>query len=357
MLVTFRTNRPTELPYDQHRGPRRACGRLSAGRRVPLHPARVPLPPPGTPFTAAQAAEAGWTPGRLATAVRAGRLQRVHHGVFVAGGVPLTALLRARGLLLVLPDRFHVSHESAADLWGVDCRRPQGPGDPVDHPLRITAATRARVGVRPGISVVEGRLPAAHVASAHGVPVTTPARTAVDLACERSLPEAVVAVDAFLAARRTTPADVHARPRDLPRPPRHPDSRRVLELADGRAESPMESRLRVLLVLAGLPAPVPQHEVRDGRGRFLARGDLAYVAERIAIEYDGRESHLEPGRFLHDRHRHHDLREAGWEVLRFTADDVLRHPTGVVARVERALGQPSADSRDGGYRPDEEKCW
>lgn len=305
------------------------------------HPAPVPLLPPGTPFTTAQAAAAGWTPGRLAAAVKAGRRQRVHHGVFVAGGIPVTALLRARGLQLVLPGRFHVSHESAADLWGVDCWPPRAPGAPLDPPLRVSAASRARVGLRPGVRVVEATLPASHVTTAHGVPVTTPARTAVDLACERPLPEAVVALDAFLAARRTTVDALLALLDECAGRRGVRTARRALHLSDSGAESPMESRLRVLLVLAGLPAPAVQHEVRNQTGRFVARVDLAYVDARLAIEYDGRDNHLEPGRFLHDRHRHHDLGDAGWQVLRFTADDVLRHPAGVVARVRRALARLS----------------
>jgi hypothetical protein len=75
--------------------------------------------------------------------------------------------------------------------------------------------------------------------------------------------------------------------------------------------------------------------VRGTDGPFLARVDLAYVDTRLALEYDGREHHLEPGRFLHDRHRHHDLREVGWEVLRFTAHDVLRDRGASAARVRR----------------------
>ena len=62
--------------------------------------------------------------------------------------------------------------------------------------------------------------------------------------------------------------------------------RQAVALSDGRAESPPESRLRVLLALAGIPA-VPQHTVRDGSGQFVARVDLAYPDRRIAIEYDG----------------------------------------------------------------------
>ncbi|MBA3292552.1 MAG: hypothetical protein H0T40_02165 [Geodermatophilaceae bacterium] len=72
-------------------------------------------------------------------------------------------------------------------------------------------------------------------------------------------------------------------------------------LADGRAESPQESRRRVMLALAGL-YPVPQYEVRDGADRFVARVDLAFVEARTAVEYEG-SWHWEPGQLHRDRQR------------------------------------------------------
>ncbi|WP_222263215.1 endonuclease domain-containing protein [Modestobacter marinus] len=82
-----------------------------------------------------------------------------------------------------------------------------------------------------------------------------------------------------------------------------------MALADGRAESPPESRLRVLLTMAGLP-PVPQWSVRRADGVFIARVDLAYPAVRLAVEYDGA-WHGEPGQLGRDRRRLNALVAAG----------------------------------------------
>ena len=98
----------------------------------------------------------------------------------------------------------------------------------------------------------------------------------------------------------------------------------------------METRLRLLLHDGGAPAPVPQYEVRDAGGRFLARVDLAYPQWRIALEYEG-DHHRERAQFRRDIARVNALRQAGWLVLRFTADDVLRHPDRVVRHVLAAI--------------------
>jgi len=111
-------------------------------------------------------------------------------------------------------------------------------------------------------------------------------------------------------------------------------AREAVRLVDGRAESPPESRVRVLLAQAGLPA-VPQFTVRDRDGAFVARVDLAYPALRVAVEYDG-VWHADAAQFRRDRRRLNRLVDAGWVVLHVTAAD-LRDPTALVDRVRRLL--------------------
>jgi very-short-patch-repair endonuclease len=82
---------------------------------------------------------------------------------------------------------------------------------------------------------------------------------------------------------------------------------------------------------------VVQFDVRDAAGRFVARVDLAYPQHRLAIEYDG-DHHRGRASFRRDAARLNALRMCGWTVLRFTADDVLRHPSRVVAQVRALLG-------------------
>jgi very-short-patch-repair endonuclease len=108
----------------------------------------------------------------------------------------------------------------------------------------------------------------------------------------------------------------------------------VLSLVSAGAESPMETRLRLLLVRAGLPAPELQHRLHDDRGVALARLDLAYEDRKVGIEYDGGH-HRDT--FERDLARQNVLHSLGWTILRFTADDVLRHPARTAAQVRAVL--------------------
>ncbi|WP_370584963.1 endonuclease domain-containing protein [Micromonospora sp. ANENR4] len=131
--------------------------------------------------------------------------------------------------------------------------------------------------------------------------------------------------------------------------PGAPLLREVLALAEPLSESPMETRLRLLLLDAGLGPLVAQHEVRAG-GRFVARVDLAWPALRLAVEYDG-DHHRERAHFRRDVARLNALRAAGWVVLRFTADDVLRRPDATVALVRQALAERLATAANHDPRP------
>jgi hypothetical protein len=161
------------------------------------------------------------------------------------------------------------------------------------------------------------------VATVDGVAVTDPLRTAFDLGRRPPLVEAVVAVDALAHKHEFDPREI------IRVGYRHPNARGaaqlplVVGLANPLSDSPMETRIRVVLVRAGLPCPVLQHPV----GPYPL--DLAYPELKIAIEYDGRE-HLTPERARRDLARQAYLTRAGWEVLRFPAVTVLRYPREIV---------------------------
>ncbi|WP_457049034.1 endonuclease domain-containing protein [Geodermatophilus sp. SYSU D01045] len=106
-----------------------------------------------------------------------------------------------------------------------------------------------------------------------------------------------------------------------------------MPLVDARAESPQESRLRVCLVLAGLD-PVPQFEVLH-HGRFVARVDLAFPGERLAVEYEGAH-HFQDDQIPKDDERLERLRAAGWRVVRVSAAD-LRDSEALLVRIRAAL--------------------
>jgi very-short-patch-repair endonuclease len=113
-------------------------------------------------------------------------------------------------------------------------------------------------------------------------------------------------------------------------------ARRVLGYAEGAAESPMESRLRMLLVLNGLPRPEVQVTIRDSTGSIVGRPDLYYRDQRLGLEYDG-ESHR--ASLVADNRRQNRLFLAEVSLLRFTAADVLGRPKSVVSQVRNALVQ------------------
>ena len=158
---------------------------------------------------------------------------------------------------------------------------------------------------------------------------TTPLVTALHLAATVPQEDAVVAVDQMLASGMVDLAPL----RSLAAVARGPGSARaraVCALADERAESPQETRLRLVLHRNGLPAPVPQYVVRD-RGRRIARVDFAWPDRRVAVEYDGA-WHAESGQFGRDRRRINRLLAAGWQVVFVTAAD-LHHPAEILERL------------------------
>jgi hypothetical protein len=164
-----------------------------------------------------------------------------------------------------------------------------------------------------------------------GFRTTSVPRTIFDLP---SLVDSVVVADAALHSRLVTRAelrgwiDSQAGRKGVRR------AGRVLEFVDAKAESPMETRLRMLLVLNGLPRPELQVTIRDEEGSPLGRPDLYYREQRLGIEYDG-ETHR--ASLVEDNRRQNRLLMAGVRLLRFTAADVLRRPDSVLAHVRDML--------------------
>ncbi|HET7421141.1 MAG TPA: DUF559 domain-containing protein [Candidatus Dormibacteraeota bacterium] len=171
---------------------------------------------------------------------------------------------------------------------------------------------------------------------ARGLPVTSPVRTVVDLATGPDLVEAVTILDMALHRRLVTEASLN---RWIASNPGRRGVCRLqerLKLAEPATESPMETRLRLLLVLAGLPRPSVQPSLRNESGKFLARPDLYYMGHRLAIEYDGA-THKDS--VAADNRRQNPLLDSGHRILRFTASDVLGNPGAVVALVRRAIAR------------------
>lgn len=262
------------------------------------------------------------TPGQL----RSSAWTRLYPDVYACASLPVTHGLRTRAASRLLVPRSVVRGRSAATWWGLDAA---GPDDDVE--LYLAAVDRA--GAARGLVVSRTDLSDLQVSWSRGVRLTTPTRTTVDLARTRPLDEAVVLVDRFTSAGLAHVELARAAAADMTgRDCRH--VRAVLALADGRAESPQETRLRLVLHRSTLPRPVAQHPVHHGRA-FVARLDFAWPELRLGLEYDGL-WHGDPAQFAADRRRLNRLLAAGWRVLFVTAAD-LREPRALLARIASAL--------------------
>jgi hypothetical protein len=267
--------------------------------------------------------------GRLTRAqLRSSAWRRLFPDVYACSSLPVTYRRRARAAAGLLLPGAVLSGCSAAALWGVDLGKP-------DDPVECTLDAGRRAGAVRGIHVTRRRLPEEDVVSRDGVLVTAPLRTALDLARIQPVDEAVVWLDQFLRSRLVTLDEVRAAAAATTGPGCR-GIRLAVGLADGLAESPQETRLRLVFHRSALPRPVAQYTVRRPDGSFLARTDFAWPELKIAVEYEGAWHRHNVGR---DRRRLNGLTAAGWTVLFVTAAD-LADPIVLVARIAAALNAP-----------------
>lgn len=271
------------------------------------------------PFRGSRAVAAGTVTG---AELRGPRFRRLFTDVYVSAEVEVDLALRSRAAQLRVGGV--LGGWSAAEVLGASC----GPQTAAAEVIVAGGGRRTR----PGLVVRGDVLAADEITTVGGALVTTPVRTAWDLARRAPPEDAVVAVDALTRVFGFPPRAVitfgyrHLGARGSAQLPA------VVALANPLAESPMESRIRVAIHRDGLPIPVLQHQV----GRY--RLDMAYPRIRLGIEYDGRQ-HLTPDRALRDLERQAWLSTAGWTVLRFRAYDVLSRPRWVAAQVRAALAR------------------
>ena len=188
-----------------------------------------------------------------------------------------------------------------------------------------------------GARLTRSNMSAAELSIVRDLPVTSTTRTVADVARRLSLVEAIAVFDMAMHRRLVSSSHLrgwiatHSGYRGIG------TLRRALDFAEPATESPMETRLRLLLVLSGLPRPHVQTQLLDEFGLFIGRPDLYYPGKRLEMEYDGA-THRDS--LAADNRRQNRLIEAGYRILRFTAADVLLSPASVVGLVRRALAAP-----------------
>lgn len=253
--------------------------------------------------------------------------QLVYRDVYLPKGEALTAAGRAEAAWLWSGRRAVVAGKSAATLHRAKW---------VDARLPAELIRRSGKGVQ-GITIYRDGLRADEVQAVRGISVTTPARTAFDIGRRNQLIDAVIHLDALANATGLGPSEAadltkrHSGARGVTR------LRRALELMDGGAESPPETRTRMLLVEAGLPKPQTQIHVYDEGGYPFARIDMGYEDCPVGVEYDGEQHWTDPQRRAHDIDKSVELTEHGWTIVRVSADMLRYRPWVVVSRVVDAL--------------------
>lgn len=202
-----------------------------------------------------------------------------------------------------------------------------------NEPVEVIVPARSGVRSRDGLRVRHCRISRDETATIRGLRATKLHRTLLDICLRGHTVEALVAIDMAVRKGLTNAADLTRHADSLPG---RPGARRLRSLAllAAPAESPMETRLRWLVIRAGLPHPEVQTDLHDGAGRFVGRADLYFPAAGLVLEYDGG-NHRE--RLVEDDRRQNLLINAGYRLLRFTASDLHQRADVVVAQVRAAL--------------------
>ncbi|MGB3521759.1 MAG: hypothetical protein WBA50_09810 [Mycobacterium sp.] len=281
------------------------------------------IPDSTWPFLGTEALAAGSVTRRTLRS----RYRSIYRNVYLPNGQELTPVTRAVAGWLWSGRTATVAGLSAAALhrsrW-LDARLPAE--------LNRKAASDAE-----GILIHRERLEPDETCLIRGIPTTTAARTAFDLGRNKGLTGAVIRLDALANATRLVADDISALAQ------RHRGARgllqlrRAITLMDGGAESPQETRTRLLLIRGGLPRPTTQIVVRDGFGRPCARIDMGWPEYQVGVEFDGAQHWTDPRQRTADIDRYAELSARGWVIVRVSSDLLRYRPGVVLARVRAAL--------------------
>jgi hypothetical protein len=278
---------------------------------------------PDQVFDLEQAARAGWSLPAIRNAVARGHVRRVRRGLYVAaepqslGRFAYRALV-ARNNALAASKAVRgstMSHRSAA-LWH---------GLPVlDTSAPCVTVTPGPSPNQPGVHLHRARLQPAHLDPVGRVPVTSAARTVVDLGREHGIAEAVVAADAALRKELVTLNDLHDVLGECRGWPGTRAARSAVELSDGRSESVLESLSRLAIHEHDLPVPALQVELRDGFGGFVGRVDFLFTEWGVVGEADGLSKYEQHSVEEHEQRRRQRIENLGYAFVRWQFADLTR---------------------------------
>jgi len=294
----------------------------------------------GRPFTRKQAIAAGLKPKDL----RVAGIRRLHRAVYVSADSVDSPRLRIQAALRLFDESAFASHASAARVWDLPI-----PTLPDEHVTVLHAKhRRANPGIRCHVQK------AVDVRVREGIRVSSPVQLFVELAPILVLVDLIVLGDAMVKKGLTTPAALvsHCESSSL----RGAKAAvRAARFVRAKVDSPMESRLRMLLVLAGLPEPEINLVIRDVDGEPLRRYDLSWPQVKVIVEYDGRHHVERKEQWESDLDRREAIDDSEWRILVVVAKGIYNHPEVTVQKVwsllrKRGLaGVPARPSDD--WRP------
>jgi hypothetical protein len=259
------------------------------------------------------------SPKALEYAVRAGNLVRVRRGIYAL--IPPDVPARLAALDLVSGVRVVACMQTAAEMYGF--------GTEADDRLHILDPG---IRMRPSPELMVHQRIGAPLRKVRGRLVTAPAWTAVEIARTLRRPRALAVLDAALHVGSCTRAELAVAVAEQKGRRGIVHVRELVQIADGRAESPMESEARLVFIDGGLPLPELQFEIRDLHGK-LWRVDFAWPYAKVVAEYDSVEWHANPDGWKHDRLKAARLQECGYLSVPMTVDDVRKRPYELVNRI------------------------
>jgi very-short-patch-repair endonuclease/predicted transcriptional regulator of viral defense system len=258
--------------------------------------------------------------------IESGRLHPIHRGVYLVGHAARPPHAREAAAVLACAPKAVVSHRSAARLWNL---LPY----PANAEVCITVV-RSRAPSRPGLRIHRtGSLAGCDVARFQGIPITSPARTVLDLAAQANLRELEQAVGEAGTRRLATRA---ALADQLERNPGRRGTaalRAVLTIEAGPAYTRSEAERRMLALIRAATLPAPETNARLHRFQV----DFLWRRQRLVLEVDGYAFHSDPAAFERDRRRDAELAARGYTVIRVTWRQIVRERDAVIARLAGAL--------------------
>ena len=275
------------------------------------------------PFSRADARRAGIPVKHLTSA----RFRKLFYDLYISANIAVTPVVLASAALGISPVGSHASHFTAAEIWGGVV-----PHQPLTHVSSRCGRTRSE---RQGVDGHESSR-GSQVVIHRGLRVSSPEQTFIDLATQMNLVDLVVLGDSLVAKRQTTtPSIIEATLAWKGKGGRL--ARRAAHLVRAGVDSPMETRLRLLIVLAGLPEPVVNHIEYDAMGAWAKRFDLSYPDLLLIIEYDGRQHAKDDRQWSRDIDRREELDADGWRLIVVRSNGIYAEPGRTLKRIVDAM--------------------